>query len=394
LGSARGIGQKVPIVAIALRESSMELAGHIVTPAGIVPGVLEFGAAIGPVRAAPRVPDRFVLPGFIDGHVHGGGGGDAMDLVAGDGPAGIAAMARFHLARGTTTLLPTTITRPWPEVMAALRGIAAARSEGIEGGALVHGAHLEGPFINPQRLGAQPPFAILPDPALIDEILALDVVRVVTLAVEMPGGLEAAAQFARAGVRVSLGHSAADYAAATAALDAVARDGGVAGGTHLFNAMGGIEGRAPGLAGALLASPHAFAELILDLHHVHAGSFRLALAALGDRLLLITDAIRGTGLGDGASELGGQPVIIRDGAARLANGSLAGSVLTMDAALRNAVASGVDLTVASRLASGNAARYLGLDDRGTIEAGRRADLVVLDADLAVQEVWLGGVRMA
>jgi N-acetylglucosamine-6-phosphate deacetylase len=193
---------------------------------------------------------------------------------------------------------------------------------------------------------------------------------------------------------VSLGHSAADYATGTAALDAVAQAGGTAAGTHLFNAMGGIEGRAPGLAGALLASPHAFVELILDTHHVHPGAFRLAHAAVGDRLMLITDAMRGAGTGDGDSELGGQRVIIRDGAARLPGGSLAGSVLTLDLALRHAVSAGLELRQAAQLVSSNAARYLGLHDRGAIATGRRADLVVLDAALTVQEVWLGGTRQA
>lgn len=367
----------------------MELRGHILTPDGIVPGALGFGAAIGAVRAEAGAPDRFVLPGFIDAHVHGGGGGDAMD-----GPAGVARLARFHLGHGTTTLLPTTLTRPWAEVLAALEGIAAARAEGVAGGALVAGAHLEGPFLNPGRLGAQPPFALLPAPDLVRAALATGAVRVVTIAPELEGAGAAMAAFARAGVRVSLGHSAADYAGATAALDAVLAAGGVAGGTHLFNAMGGVEGRAPGLAGALLASPHAFAELILDTHHVHPGAFRLAHAALGRRLLLVTDAIRGTGAAEGESELGGQPVTIRGGVARLAGGGLAGSVLTMDAALRHAVAAGVALGEAARLVAGNAARFLGLSDRGELRPGLRADLVVLDAALAVREVWLGGVRQA
>lgn len=365
----------------------MQLRGNIVTQDGMVAGTVRFGGCIDEVVPEAGVPDLFVLPGFIDPHVHGGDGGDAMD-----GPNGIATLARFHLRHGTTTLLPTTITRPWAEVVEGLRGIAAARQSGVQGGADIVGAHLEGPFISPQRLGAQPPFAISPDPARVAEALTPGIVRVVTLAPELDGATAAIAQFAAAGVRVSLGHSTADFATATAALTAVGSAGGVAAGTHLFNAMGGIEGRVPGLAGALLACPHAFVELILDLQHVHPGSFRLAHAAVGDRLMLITDAMRGAGTSDGTSELGGQAVTIRDGVARLAGGSLAGSLLTLDAALRHAVAEGVPLPVASRLVSGNAARYLGLADRGVLLPGRRADLVVLDPDLTVQQVWLAGVR--
>ena len=370
-----------------------ELAGHILTPGGLVPGRVAFGVTILTVEPDPAVPDRYVLPGFIDVHVHGGDNADTMD-----GPGAVETLARFHLRHGTTTLLPTTVTRPWPEVMDALRGVAEVRRQscgetGTADGPDIPGAHLEGPFISPHRLGAQPPFPILPDPGRVAEVLGTGVVRVVTLAPELPGADAAMAAFARAGVRVSLGHSAADYTCAAAALELVADAGGVPGGTHLFNAMGGIEGRAPGLAGALLGSSVACAELILDGHHVHPGAFRLARAALGDRLLLITDAIRGTGLADGASELGGQPVLIRDGAARLANGSLAGSVLTMDAALRQAVAAGAGLPGASALVSANPARYLGLHDRGKIAPGLRADLLVLDEALRVEQAWVGGTRV-
>lgn len=365
------------------------LSGHIVTPGGIVPGRVTFGATVAGVEAGPGAADRYVLPGFVDTHVHGGDGADTMD-----GPAAIATLARFHLRHGTTTLLPTTITRPWPEVLDGLRGVAEACATPVADGARLHGAHLEGPFVNPRRLGAQPPFAIHPAPDRVAAALATGIVRVVTIAPELPGADAAIAAFVAAGVRVSLGHSAADYDRATAAIAAIHAAGGVAAGTHLFNAMGGIEGRVPGLAGALLASPVAHAELILDTHHVHPGAFRLAHAALGDRLMLITDAMRGAGTWDGESELGGQPVLIRGGVARLAGGSLAGSVLTMDAALRHAVAAGVALPAASALASGNAARYLGLDDRGAIAPGLRADLVVLDEALRVQEVWMGGERRA
>ncbi len=365
----------------------MHSAGQIVTPSGVVPGVLTFADTIHAVTAGPAPTDRFILPGFIDPHVHGGDGGDTMD-----GVPGIERLARFHLRHGTTTLLPTTMTRPWAEVMDALSAVRTLMGSGVEGGARIHGAHLEGPFINPHRLGAQPPFAIAATPAHVQAVLGLDVVRVVTLACEMPGAEDAIRRFARAGVRVSLGHSAADYPAAAAALNLVQSCGCIACGTHLFNAMGGIEGRSPGLAGALLASRHAFAELILDLHHVHPGAFQLARAALGARLMLITDAMRATGLGDGESELGGQKVVIAGGVARLTGGALAGSVLTLDAALRHAIAAGATLVEASQLTSGTAAAYLGLADRGAIAPGKLADFVVLDAALAVSEVWVGGVR--
>lgn len=363
------------------------LSGQIVTPEGVVSGTLRFADLIRDIEPGPA-PERFILPGFIDVHVHGGGGGDAMD-----GAEGVATLARFHLAHGTTTLLPTTITRPWPEVLAALDGIAEARRRNLPDAARIAGAHLEGPFINPARLGAQPPFTLAPAPDLVREVLARDIVRVATLACEVAGADAAIDLFAQAGVRVSLGHSAAGFEAATAAMARVRGQGCPVCGTHLFNAMGGIEGRAPGLAGAVLASDHAFAELILDLHHVHPGSFGLARAALGRRLMLITDAIRATGLAEGWSELGGQRVMVRDGAARLASGALAGSVLTLDAALRHALDCGVALPEAAGLVSGHAAAYLGLADRGAVRPGLLADLVVLDAGMHVGQVWLGGRRV-
>lgn len=366
------------------RDAALErtLEGRVLTPAGWVQGSVRFGPtilAVVPGRVAPDAP--FVLPGFVDVHVHGGGGHDTMD-----GPDGVRGLAAFHARHGTTALVATTITNPWPRVVAALQGVReAVRRPGP--GARVLGAHLEGPFISPRRLGAQPPHAVDPAPELVDEALATGVVRVVTVAPELPGAIEAIRNLAAAGVRASLGHSVADAEVGTAALRAGAR-----GGTHLFNAMGGIEGRRPGIAGALLADPEAFVELILDTHHVHPTAFRTALAAKPERLVLVTDSIRAAGLEDGFHDLGGRQVRLERGVVRLPDGTLAGSVLTMVGAVRNAVAAGVPLGVAARLASAHPAAYLGLAGKGRIEPGCDADLVVLSAGLEVLEVWLAGER--
>uniref|UniRef100_UPI000C7F17C4 N-acetylglucosamine-6-phosphate deacetylase n=1 Tax=Deinococcus planocerae TaxID=1737569 RepID=UPI000C7F17C4 len=337
-------------------------------------------------QAVSGTGECFILPGFVDTHVHGGAGGDTMD-----GAAGVRTLARFHARHGTTTLLPTTITNPWPNVLGALAGVRQVMDEGVEGGADIPGAHLEGPFISPGRLGAQPPHAVDPTPDLVAEALATGVIRAVTLAPELSGALEAGLAFARAGVRVGVGHTRADAETVSAFLRALSEVGARTCATHLFNAMGGIEGRAPGPAGALLADPHAFTEVILDGIHVHETSFRLARAAAPGRVLLVTDAMRAAGLGDGESDLGGQRVTVQAGKATLADGTIAGSLLTLDAALRNAVRAGLPLGEASAILSDVPARSLGLGDRGRLEPGLRADLTVLDRDLSVWQVYVAGV---
>lgn len=365
------------------------ISGALVLPHGVVLGRIGFGERVTELEvtgASWRDAQCVIVPGFVDTHVHGGGGADTMD-----GPDGVRALARFHARHGVTTLLPTTITHPWASVMAALAGVREVMAEDREAGAArVPGAHLEGPFINPRRLGAQPPHAVLPEAELVEEVLATGVVRVVTLAPELEHAAAAAARFAAAGTRVSFGHTIAGAAEVASVARAVRAGGGVVGFTHLFNAMTQMVGREPGVVGAALADEDAFAELIYDTHHVAQASFRAALAAKPTRLHLVTDAIRACGLGDGASELGGQRVVVKGGAARLEDGTLAGSVLTLDQALRNAVGAGVPLHRASRALSGVPAAYLGLADRGELRLGALADLVVLDADLAVRDVFVGG----
>ena len=388
------------------------IRGTLVLPEGLVPGEIAFddrireilregeaGSSRSPSGAddgtefaegAPPYPGTpLILPGFIDVHVHGGGGGDAMD-----GPEGVRTMTAFHGRHGTTTIFPTTITNPFERVLEALRGIREVMGERETDGAPpradIAGAHLEGPFISPDRLGAQPPYAVRATPERVDAVLEPDVVRLVTLAPEIDGASVAASRFATAGTRVSVGHTRATYEGVAELLERVASAGGTAGFTHLYNAMGGLEGRVPGIVGAALASGKAWAELILDLHHVHPASARAAWAAKGEKLLLVTDAIRAAGLPEGETELGGQPVTVSGGAARLADGTLAGSVLTLDAAVRNSVAIGMSLDRASWAASGAPAAYMGLRDRGTLTEGLRADLVLLDAELSVQAVYVAG----
>ncbi len=366
----------------------MELHGHILAPAGFVRGrlVLDGGriaaldgepVAEAAVRADAATP--LLLPGFVDTHVHGGGGADTMD--AGDA---VRTLARLHARHGTTALLATTMTAPLADIEAALRAIAPLVAERPAGTARVIGVHLEGPYISPDKLGAQPAFARAPALAEILALHAIAPIRLVTLAPEVSGMLAMIPALVEAGMRVQIGHTGASY---DEAVEAMAR--GASGFTHLFNAMSTLHHRAPGAAGAALA--HArHAELIPDLLHVHPGAIRAALRAIPG-LFAVTDATAAAGMPDGDYRLGRQTVTKCQGGVRLADGTLAGSTLTMDQALRNLVAIGLPLAEASARCSTHAADYLSLPERGRLAPGAWADVVMLDAaTLALRRVIVEG----
>ncbi|SEA44518.1 N-acetylglucosamine-6-phosphate deacetylase [Rubrimonas cliftonensis] len=362
---------------------SVALEGSVLTPDGWRAGRLRCDAGVIAVEGAPTETPAapFVLPGFVDLHVHGGGGADMM--AGGDA---IRRAARLHARHGTTALLATSVTAP-PEATAAFLdavrdAMREGAPEGAQEGARVLGAHLEGPFLNPAKLGAQPPFAAAPDLALLADWLKRAPVLAMTFAPECdPGGALLAALKA-AGVRPQIGHTLCSYAEGTAALLAGC------GATHLFNAMSGLAHRDNGAAGAALA--HAeFAEIIPDLIHVEAGAILAARRAIPG-LYGVTDATAGAGMPDGVYALGGQRVIKRGGAMRLESGALAGSALTMDAALRNLVAIGLPLAEASRRLSATPAAWLGRADIGRLAPGARADVVTLNGALEVERVLIGG----
>ena len=355
------------------------LAGQILTPDGFVRGRLRCTAAIRAIEPAADAPDdQFVLPGFVDLHVHGGAGADVMA-----GADAVRRMARFHAAHGTTALLATTVTAPRHELLAAFRGIGAAMATADPAAARVLGAHLEGPFISPQALGAQPPFAIAPDLALVDELAALAPIRVATMAPEIDPDGALLRHFKALGARAQIGHTVCSYAEAGAALAA-----GAAGFTHLFNAMSGLHHRRPGAVGAALAHGE-WAELILDLVHVEEGAARVALRAIPS-LYCITDAVAATGMPHGEYRLGQQRIFKEENAVRLADGTLAGSVLTMDRALRNLLHLGVPLEEAGRRCATLPADYLGLAERGRLVPGAAADVVVVDQGGRLEAVLLEG----
>ncbi|UDM50150.1 N-acetylglucosamine-6-phosphate deacetylase [Cupriavidus sp. MP-37] len=360
------------------------MKGNILTPAGWVFGEIHAGAdgriaRIEGVPVAPAGNDApYVLPGFVDLLNHGGGGKDFMD-----GEDAVPVILRAHVRFGTTSLLGTTMTAPHAALLPALQALGRACAARPARAARLLGVHLEGPYINPGKLGAQPDTSVIATPEQLAQYLDAAPLKVVTLAPELPGHLDIIRQLAARGVRVQLGHTLGSYEDALAALDA-----GASGFTHLFNAMTPLRHRAPGVVGAALA--HAeFAELIPDLLHVHPGAIRAALRAI-PRLYAVTDATAAAGMPDGAYHLGCQAVYKANGSVRLADGTLAGSVLTMDQALRNFVSIGLDLADASRRVSLYPAQYLGIAERGMLAEGCWADVVVLDRALSVRSVYVEG----
>ncbi|BCJ53720.1 N-acetylglucosamine-6-phosphate deacetylase [Actinoplanes sp. NBRC 14428] len=359
-----------------------KIHGRVVRPGAVVPGSVEVdGPTILSVDEHPHAGDDIIVPGFVDLHCHGGGGhtftrGDARDA---------AAAAAFHLGHGTTTMLASLVSSPY-ELM---RDATAAYLPLVAEGAIA-GIHFEGPYLSGVRCGAQNP-EFLRDPSL-EELSALvelgaDAVRMMTIAPELPGALDAVRYLAGQGVVAALGHTDATYEQTLAGVAA-----GATVGTHVFNGMRPPHHREPGPVVALLDSPSIVCEFVADGIHLHDGMLRFAAHTTPYRSALVTDAMDAAGMPDGRYELGGQEVTVADRVARLArDGSIAGSTLTMDAAFRQAVGAGLDLPAASAMASTTPARALGLGDRlGALEAGLRADLVVLSADLRVKRVMRAG----
>ena len=328
---------------------------------------------------------RFLMPGFIDLHVHGALGHEVMDA----NPDGLRAMARFYAAHGVTGFLATT----WTASRAAIRrvlDILGPLTGPIPGGASLLGIHLEGPYLNPVRCGAQDKVLIRrADPTEAVEFLETGLVRLVALAPEFPENLWLVDECLRRGVTASAGHTDATYEQM-----AVAVQHGVRQVTHCYNAMSPFNHRAPGVVGAALYFPEIRCELIADNIHVHPAAMQLALKAKGpEGIILITDAIRGTGLPEGEYPIDDhRRMIIKDHAARLPDGTLAGSVLTLERGLVNlAAAANRPLAELWAASSHNAAQAIGLDQRkGSLQSGFDADLVLLDAEGNVKMTIVAG----
>jgi len=330
--------------------------------------------------------DKYIVPGYIDIHVHGGGGSDVMD---GDYEA-INQIAIAHSHFGTTSFLPTTMTMSKDKIIRSLRSICEAVKKGTAGAEIL-GIHMEGPYINPEKKGAQKEEDI--KKISIKEFLEFNqasgnLICLVTIAPEMLGAIGLIKYLYKQGIIASVGHTNATYVQTQAGIQA-----GLSHVTHAFNAMRELHHREPGVVGAALTSPELTVEVIADGIHIHPIVLKiLTKIKEGEKIVLITDAMRAAGLKDGTYDLGGQEVIVAKGQARLKDGTLASSVLTMDKAVKNMVNKvGIQLPKAIQMASFNPARSIGIDDKkGSLEPGKDADIVILNKNLETELTIVAG----
>lgn len=363
--------------------------GKIVLPEAVITGkVLAFdaesGKIAGVVDAAPAGADvidakgGYVAPGLVDIHIHGYLGEDTCDAI----PEGIKKMAYGVAENGVTSFLPTTMTVAKAEIEAALNAVRSLKEESKSwDGAEIIGVHAEGPFINPSKKGAQAEENILTPDA--DFILAnADIITSVTLAPEMDKDHACIKKLAADGrVLVSMGHTDATFDEAMKA----AKDG-VNHATHLFNAMSALAHRNPGVVGAALASDNVSVEVIADTFHINPGLYTIIAKAKGDKMVLITDCTRAGGMPDGEYTLGGQPIFLKGIECRLADGTIAGSVLKLNNAVKNVLAhTTLSVNEVFKMASLNPATAIGVAGRkGSLEEGKDADIIIVDSDINVQ----------
>ena len=361
----------------ALRNGAMVLEDGKILAAGPATGL--------PVPASAKRIDAkgaYLAPGFFDLQLNGGFG---LDFT--QDPCTIWEVATKLPYYGVTSFLPTIITSPMEKFSEAIEVLRAGPPPGFCG-AVPLGLHFEGPFLNPQKKGAHnPDYLCLPSLELVNDWTAANLVRLVTLAPEMPGALETIRALRAQGVVVSAGHSMATFEEGLAGLGA-----GITMGTHLFNAMRTFEHREPGLVGALGALPDTEVGLIPDGVHIHPIVVAAAWQIFGwRRIALVTDAMAAMGMPPGEYVLGGQKVIVDDAAPRLQNGTLAGSILTMDAGVRNLITfTGCPPAEAIYSASRTPARALGFQDRGRLTHGCHADFVILDENFHIEKVYIRG----
>jgi len=358
-------------------------SARVVTPDLVINGTVQVdGDRIAAITESEAEPTGWIIPGFIDIHCHGGNG---ATYTTGD-PDQARTAAAFHLRHGTTTTMASLVSSPFDVMLSATKAFRPLVEEGV-----LAGIHFEGPYLSDARCGAQNP-AVLRDPDVkeIDQLIeaGAGAVKMMTIAPERDGAIEAIEYLSVQGVIASIGHTDASFEVTQAAIAA-----GATAATHVFNGMRPFNHREPGPIPALLDDPRVVCEFIPDPVHLHPGTLAFAAhASCAPWAVLVTDAMSATGMPDGDYDLGGLEVRVADGAARLVNdGSIAGSVITMDDGFRNAVdLAGIEIPMASQMASGTPAELLGLTDVGQISPGMRADLLVYSEDLTLQGVMRAG----
>lgn len=352
------------------------------------------GALLSAVSGDDTVVDAagcYVIPGLVDVHFHGCVGEDFSDAT----PQGLQAIADYELSQGVTYICPAGMTLPEEQLTAICKNVAAHRRQNT-GGAEVVGAHLEGPFLSAGKKGAQNgSFLHAPDIAMLQRLqeAAEGCVRLVTVAPEEPGGIEFIRAARDMGITVSVGHTVADYDTAMAAFAA-----GATHATHLYNGMPAVHHRAPAVIGAAFDSPGVQTELIGDGIHIHPAVVRMTFRLMGkERMILISDSLRATGMPDGRYPFGGQEIEVHGNRATIASHpeTLAGSVTSLMGCVRKMAEFGIPLADAVRAATYNPARAIGIDHRaGTLEVGKEASFLLLDQkDLSLRGIWQRGVRV-
>lgn len=319
-----------------------------------------------------------LVPGFIDLHVHGGGGSDIMEAGS-----AIMTVASTHAKFGTTSFLATTMTAPFADLEKSFLAMKDAYHTRSKNTARILGVHLEGPFISEEKLGAQPNFTREATLKEISHLHNIIPIKVITLAPEIFNHLNIIPDLIKMGITIQIGHTNGSYDQGVSALKQGAKSF-----THLFNAMSSFHHRAPGMAGAALAHAH-YAELIPDLEHVHSGAIKIALKCIPN-LYFVTDSTAATGMPDGNYNLGSHTVHKCLGGVRLADGTLAGSALTMDQAFRNLLSLGLTCEEITKRLSSIPAEVIGIKDRGQMMAGHYADFVLLNNENKVSSVIIEG----
>ena len=360
---------------------NLSLSGKIIFEDNLLSGSIYFEETINEIKIENNKNyDNYIIPGFVDLHCHGGKGYDCME-----GLESIKNMSNYHLVHGTTTLYPTTVTAVFENTFNALKGLNKYLNinKNITN---IEGIHLEGPFINPDKLGAQPPFAQLPSQNFVKKLMQEAPIKIMTLAPELKNGIELIKFLVKNNIKPQIGHSLADYKCCILAIQ-----NGVKSITHLYNAMTKFNHKKPGVIEAAL-NESKFSEIICDLIHVDKQMIRLASKNI-EKLYSITDSISASGMPDGEYKIGTQIINKKDGVAKLDKNTLGGSIITMDKTFKNLIDIGFSIQESVKMTSTNAADYLGKKDIGKIIKGSKANLVLLDNEFNLIGVYLNGNKV-